>query len=172
MFYDYLATSYGYTLQLPAVTPKDPVASFLFERKSGHCEYFASSMVIMLRALGIPSRIVNGFRGGEYNHVTGSYIVRARDAHSWVEAYFQGYGWYTFDPTPSSASGSGSWNRVYLYVDAMREFWHDWVVNYDTRHQNVLSVGPQEGWRQLSAASPGQFRFRPETGPNARDRRQ
>ena len=136
----YLATSYGYTLQLPAVTPKDPVASFLFERKSGHCEYFASSMVIMLRALGIPSRIVNGFRGGEYNHVTGSYIVRARDAHSWVEAYFQGYGWYTFDPTPSSASASGSWNRVYLYVDAMREFWHDWVVNYDTRHQNVLSV--------------------------------
>src|SRR5205823_11603121 len=125
--------------QLPLAPPKDPVANFLFERKAGHCEYFASSMVVMLRTLGIPSRIVNGFRGGEYNDVTGSYIVRAKDAHSWVEAYFPEYGWYTFDPTPGSSSEmAASWSRLYLYMDAMREFWHDWIVNYDTGHQNLL----------------------------------
>ena len=135
----YLATNFGYTLQLPLVPPKDPVANFLFERRMGHCEYFASSMAVMLRTLGIPSRIVNGLRGGEYNDLTGSYILRAKDAHSWVEAYFPGYGWYTFDPTPASSSvDHSSWNRVYLYMDAMREFWHEWVVNYDAGHQTLL----------------------------------
>jgi protein-glutamine gamma-glutamyltransferase len=134
----YLASTYRYTLQLPAVPPRDPIANFLFDRKEGHCEYFASSMAIMLRTLGIPSRIVNGFRGGEYNDLTDSYIVRAKDAHSWVEAYFPGYGWYTFDPTPSAPAVPSAWNRMYLYMDAMHEFWHEWVVNYDTGHQNVL----------------------------------
>ena len=137
----YLSSNYEYTLQLPAVPPRDPVASFLFERKMGHCEYFASSMVMMLRTLGIPSRIVNGFRGAEYNDLTGSYIVRAKNAHSWVEAYFPGYGWYTFDPTPaSSITPGGPWNRIFLYADAMREFWRDWVINYDTAHQTMLGA--------------------------------
>jgi transglutaminase-like putative cysteine protease len=135
----YLATRFGYTLQLPAVQSKDPIANFLFERKKGHCEYFASSMVLMLRSLGIPARVINGFRGGEYNDLTSSYIVRARDAHSWVEAYFAGYGWYTFDPTPAATVGDSSpWNRFNLYADAMREFWHEWVVNYDSGHQNTI----------------------------------
>jgi hypothetical protein len=134
----YLSSHYRYTLQLPLIQPKDPIANFLFYRKVGHCEYFASSMVVMLRTIGIPSRIVNGFHGGEFNDVTGSYIVRANDAHSWVEAYFPGYGWYTFDPTPASVEVPNAWNRLYLYADAMREFWHDWVVNYDTGHQTTL----------------------------------
>jgi len=136
----YLSANYGYTLQLPPVTPKDPIAYFLFERKMGHCEYFASSMAVMLRTIGIPSRIVNGFRGGEYNDLTGSYIIRAKDAHSWVEAYIPGYGWYAFDPTPASDTTQGTWNRAYLYADAMREFWHDWIVNYDTGHQTSLAI--------------------------------
>jgi hypothetical protein len=134
----YLSTGFGYTLQQPSVPPKDPIANFLFERKQGHCEYFASAMVVMLRTIGIPSRVVNGFRGGDYNDVTGSYIIRASNAHSWVEAYFRGYGWYTFDPTPSAATAPGRVGRLYLYLDAMREFWHDWVVNYDTGHQSTL----------------------------------
>jgi hypothetical protein len=93
----------------------------------------------MLRSLRIPARVINGFRGGEYNDLTSSYIVRARDAHSWVEAYFPGYGWYTFDPTPAAAAGdSSAWNRFNLYADAMREFWHEWVVNYDSGHQNTI----------------------------------
>jgi len=134
----YLATNYGYTLQQPSVAPPDPIANFLFVRKQGHCEYFASAMVLMLRTIGISSRVVNGFHGGQYNDVTGSYIVRASDAHSWVEAYFSGYGWYTLDPTPSSPAAPPAWSRLYLYLDAMREFWHNWVVNYDTGRQSTL----------------------------------
>jgi len=136
----HLRTQYAYTLQLPSVPPRDPVAYFLFERKAGHCEYFASSMALMLRTLGIPARVVNGFRGGEFNSVTGSYIVRARDAHSWVEAYFPPYGWITFDPTPAGAAATpGTWNRAALYLDALREFWREWVINYDFDHQVALS---------------------------------
>lgn len=136
---NYLRTRFGYTLQLPQTTVKDPLANFLFERKQGHCEYFASSMAVMLRTLGIPSRVVNGFRSDEFNDITGSYVIRAKDAHSWVEAYFAGYGWQTFDPTPggNGASPQG-WNRLALYVDAMASFWRDWVVSYDTSNQYVL----------------------------------
>ena len=137
---DYLQKQYRYTLQLPSAPQRDPVAYFLFERKAGHCEYFASSMALMLRTLGIPARVVNGFRGGEFNSVTDSYIIRGRDAHSWVEAYFPRYGWITFDPTPAGAAAfSGTWSRAGLYVDALREFWREWVINYDFAHQMSLS---------------------------------
>ena len=135
----HLQTRYGYTLQLSKEPPADPVANFLFERKEGHCEYFASSMALMLRGLGIPARIVNGFRTGEFNDLTGSYIIRARNAHSWVEAYFPGQGWVAFDPTPASnRSTATGWQRLLLYFDAMSEFWREWVVNYDFSHQNTL----------------------------------
>ncbi|MFB3813327.1 MAG: DUF3488 and DUF4129 domain-containing transglutaminase family protein [Terriglobales bacterium] len=138
----YLSTTFGYTLQLPARTPADPIADFLFTRKQGHCEYFASAMAIMLRTIGIPSRVVNGFRGGEFNPISGSYIVRARDAHSWVEAYFPPAGWVTFDPTPAGAAPAtaGLWSRFQLYLDAGREFWREWVINYDFSHQRSLSM--------------------------------
>ena len=146
----YLMTHYAYTLQLASVMPKDPIADFLFERKRGHCEYFASAMAIMLRALGIPSRIVNGFRGGEFNDLTGNYVIRARDAHSWVEAYFPGQGWVTFDPTPApSGIFGGRWNRVLLYVDAAAEFWREWVVNYDFMHQRTLQQRATHDSRSL-----------------------
>jgi len=137
----HLQTQYAYSLRLPSAPPRDPVAYFLFERKAGHCEYFASSMALMLRTLGIPARVVNGFRGGEFNSITGSYIVRARDAHSWVEAYFPSYGWITFDPTPAGAAAAapGAWSRAGLYLDALREFWREWVINYDFTHQVSLS---------------------------------
>ena len=98
----YLMSRFGYTLELPRVSPQDPIADFLFVRKRGHCEYFASSMAIMLRTLGIPSRVVNGFRTTEFNDLTGNYVVRASSAHSWVEAYFPNYGWISFDPTPGT----------------------------------------------------------------------
>jgi protein-glutamine gamma-glutamyltransferase len=136
----YLSTNFAYTLQLPSPVPDDPIAYFLFTRKQGHCEYFASAMAVMLRSIGIPARIVNGFRTGEYNDVTGSYIIRARDAHSWVEAYFPGSGWVSFDPTPAGvAPAPSTWNRMLLYIDAAREFWREWVINYDFSHQRTLT---------------------------------
>ncbi len=147
---NYLRTRFGYTLELPHTAVKDPIANFLFERKQGHCEYFASSMAVMLRTLGIPSRVVNGFRSDEFNDLTGNYVVRAKDAHSWVEAYFPGYGWQTFDPTPAGASGTPQgWDRLALYVDAMASFWRDWVVSYDTSHQYALGQAAVSGTRGL-----------------------
>jgi protein-glutamine gamma-glutamyltransferase len=136
----YLQTNFGYTLELPGMREADPLARFLFVRKKGHCEYFASSMTIMLRTLGIPARVVNGFRGGEYNDVTNSYIIREKDAHSWVEAYFPEYGWVTFDPTPSGPvdEPATGWSRLALYMDAARQMWREWVVNYDFSHQVKL----------------------------------
>ena len=134
----YLSTHFGYTLELPRTVPRDPLAYFLFERKRGHCEYFASSMAVMLRSLRIPSRIVTGFHGGEYNDLTGQYVVRASDAHSWVEAYFPGSGWISFDPTPAG-SPTGRWSRMDLYLDAAASFWREWIINYDVGHQRTLS---------------------------------
>ena len=101
-------------------------------------------MAVMLRSVGIPSRIVNGFSGGEFNDLTSQYVIRASDAHSWVEAYIPGEGWMEFDPTPSSGSGANSqWSRYMLYMDAMSSFWREWVVNYDLGHQIQLHPGRQ-----------------------------
>ena len=150
---NYLKSHYGYTLQLPSTAPNDPLANFLFERKQGHCEYFASSMAVMLRTLGIPSRVVNGFRSDEFNDVTGNYVVRAKDAHAWVEAYFPGYGWQTFDPTPAGNGGTPQgWDRAMLYLDAAASFWREWVISYDSSHQlelgHVALTGTRGAWEQ------------------------
>ena len=146
----YLRTRFGYTLDLPRSAQRDPLANFLFERKKGHCEYFASSMAIMLRTLRIPSRIVTGFRGGEFNDLTGQYLVRASNAHSWVEAYFPGYGWVSFDPTPGGNLETHSgWSRMLLYVDAAASFWREWVINYDVTHQRTLGEGASQSSRLL-----------------------
>jgi protein-glutamine gamma-glutamyltransferase len=150
----YLRTHFAYTLELPRAVAPDPLANFLFERQQGHCEYFASSMAVMLRALRIPARVVNGFSGGEFNDLTSQYLVRASNAHSWVEAYFPGYGWVSFDPTPAgSAAAHTGWSRAALYVDALASFWREWVINYDLNHQQILAVGAssssREGWQAV-----------------------
>ena len=137
----YLSTHFRYTLELPRILTRDPLANFLFVRKKGHCEYFASSMAVMLRSLRIPSRIVTGFRGGEFNDLTGQYVVRASDAHSWVEAYFPGSGWISFDPTPAgSVPTRTGWSRMQLYIDAAASFWREWIINYDASHQRALGT--------------------------------
>ena len=136
----YLRQNLGYTLNLPG-PEADPLANFLFERRKGHCEYFASAMAVMLRAVNIPSRLVNGFRGGEYNDLNHTYVIRGRDAHSWVEAFFPEYGWVTFDPTPSvPAEGNETLSRLGMYMDALHEVWREWVINYDFARQVQLST--------------------------------
>ena len=96
-------------------------------------------MAVMLRTLGIPSRVVNGFRSDEFNDLTGNYVVRAKDAHSWVEAYFPGYGWQIFDPTPAGSMGARrAGGASHSTSMRMSSFWRDWVVSYDTSHQYVL----------------------------------
>jgi len=131
----YLRSRYGYTLELPAVPEEDPVAQFLFERREGHCEYFASALAVLLRTQGIPARLVNGFQTGEYNEVGENYIVRASDAHTWVEVYFPGVGWVEFDPTPPDPDRVRTWwTTAQHYYDAFDLWWDEWVINYDESH--------------------------------------
>jgi hypothetical protein len=131
----FLRTRFGYTLNLAGKPGDDPLANFLFVTRAGHCEYFASAMTILLRTLDIPAREVNGFLPGEYNDLGGDYIVRASDAHSWVEVYFPGSGWVTFDPTPPAAEKSGLLSSLGKYVDWLQLSWNEWVINYDFGHQ-------------------------------------
>jgi transglutaminase-like putative cysteine protease len=147
----YLRIRFAYTLNLTGKPGADPLAHFLFETRAGHCEYFASAMTIMLRTLGIPAREVNGFLPGEYNDLGGDYIVRASDAHSWVEAYFPGMDWQTFDPTPASPeSQMGLLTRLGKYADWMEITWSEWVIGYDFAHQLTLAQNMQRGSRDLS----------------------
>lgn len=150
----YLQRNFSYTLNLTGKPGQDPLAHFLFETRAGHCEYFASAMAVMLRTLGIPSREVNGFLPGEFNDVGGDYIVRASDAHSWVEAYFPGSGWITFDPTPPGQdSGSGLFSRLGMYLDWVQLNWNEWVINYDFSHQTLLAQNVQRtsrNWNELA----------------------
>jgi hypothetical protein len=90
----------------------DAVEYFLFEQRRGYCEQFSSSLAVMARSLGIPARVATGYAPGEYNPFTGYYDVRASDAHAWVEVYFPGYGWSTFDPTPSFDSTPWQYRAV------------------------------------------------------------
>ena len=138
----HLSKNYGYTLQLLSEPVADPLAHFLFVRRQGHCEYFASSMAVMLRTLGIPSRVVTGFQSGVFNPMTGWHIIRGSDAHSWVEAYIPGDGWTTYDPTPPSRNQplAGPWARAGLYLDAAETFWEEWVMNYNLEHQLNLAA--------------------------------
>ena len=96
----YMRDNYQYSIDSP--TPpagQDAVDHFLFETDVGFCEQFASATVVMLRALGIPARVIAGYTPGDRNPFTGYYEVRSSDAHSWVEVWFPRFGWYEFDPT-------------------------------------------------------------------------
>jgi len=137
----WLTSSLTYTLDLADPGEREPVDFFLFERKKGHCEYFASAFVILARAVGIPSRNVNGFLGGEWNEYDDYIAVRAGDAHSWAEVYFPGEGWVTFDATPPSEvdrlgrGGNGAFDKLRRFFDTMRFQWSKWVVDYDLFQQ-------------------------------------
>jgi len=147
----YLMTNYSYTLDLSGPRAKDPLANFLFVRRSGHCEYFASAMTIMLRSIGIPARYATGFLPGEFNDVGDDYIIRESDAHAWVEVYFPDYGWITFDPTPpGDGSHGGIFGRLSLYWDWFQFTWGEWVINYDFSHQMTLGEAMHRSSRSWS----------------------
>jgi hypothetical protein len=100
----YLRTTYRYAPVVRAPPPgRDPVDFFLFDLKEDFCEYFASAMVVMLRELGVPARVVEGYTAGTLDPATGKFVVKELDAHAWVEVYFPLYGWIEFEPTPSQA---------------------------------------------------------------------
>ncbi len=95
----HLRTKYSYSLEAN-IGGRDPLLEFLFQAKAGHCEYFASAMAVMLRLNGVPSRVVTGFYAALPEPVGPWYVIRSANAHSWVEAWIEGRGWVSYDPTP------------------------------------------------------------------------
>lgn len=144
---------YTYSLEQPDTRGKLPLDVFLFEAKRGHCEYFATALAIMLRGVGIPSRNVTGFVGGEFNAFGGYYGLRQADAHSWVEALIPDRGWVTLDPTPVSSERlvrSPLFASVNAMVDALRAYWMTRVVGYDLRTQIGALRSLSAAWRRIS----------------------
>ena len=152
---------FSYTLQMEIADHKlDPVEDFLINRKRGHCEYFASALALLLRSVSVRSRMVNGFKGGDWNQLTGTLNVRQKHAHSWVEAYTGKIGpdgtpvWITLDPTPvadrkkSIAQVGGLAGKFRPLTDSLRHIWIFYVVGYDGDRQEKLIYGPNAHNRQ------------------------
>ena len=136
-----------YDLDTRGIDPSRPIASFL-EGAPGHCEYFASAMVLGLRARGIPSRVVGGFLGADRATFGREYVVRESRAHMWVEAHIPGSGWTTFDPTPEEGRDPPSqwqgalrdgWERMVLTWDAL-------VIGFDISNQADIVVWAREAF--------------------------
>jgi transglutaminase-like putative cysteine protease len=134
----WLRTTHGYTLRLPRPTPGlDPVDSFLFDTPQGHCEYFATAAALLLRSVGVPTRYVNGYLGGEWNDVGHYVAVRDNRAHSWVEAFLPPAGWVRVDATPPLPTTFHA-GRLRQLLDSLDFRWSRWVVGYDLAHQLEL----------------------------------
>jgi protein-glutamine gamma-glutamyltransferase len=148
----YLQKNYQYSLTGITQDSKDPVAKFLFETKKGHCEYFSTSMVLLLRHLEIPSRIVNGFLQGEYNDIGGFYVVRNSDAHSWVEVYFDGM-WVPFDPSPRpeiAAANSEKFNIDFSKImESVKFFWDRYILIFSGQDQVDALIAMRDTYRDL-----------------------
>ncbi len=100
----WLRTYIQYNESIPGPpSGSDPVEWFLFESREGYCNYYATAMIMMLRTQGIPARMAAGFAQGTWDPERGAYLVRERDAHTWVEVYFPGHGWIEFEPTADEA---------------------------------------------------------------------
>lgn len=132
----HLQTTLRYSLELKRGPGVEPLEDFLFVTRSGNCEYFATGLAVLLRSLGIPARVVNGFQRGEWNPYGGYFTVRQRDAHSWVEAWIPDRGWVTLDPSPRAEFDS-AWasSATFQYIDALRMRWHRYVVNWSLGDQ-------------------------------------
>ncbi|MDE0898906.1 MAG: transglutaminaseTgpA domain-containing protein [Longimicrobiales bacterium] len=137
--------TFGYTRQLPTTARQATLEHFLFERRAGHCEYFSTAMVVMLRSLGIEARNVNGFLGGQWSDFGNYLAVTQNEAHAWVEAWFPGYGWVTFDPTPSGDGSTEIFSSWFwpgrILFDGIQHGWNKWVLDYSVDDQVGIFAG-------------------------------
>jgi transglutaminase-like putative cysteine protease len=166
--------AYFYTLE-PPVLGADPVDQFLFETRQGFCEHYASAFAVLMRAAGIPARIVLGYQGGEMNPMGEYLIVRQADAHAWTEVWLDGTGWRRVDPTAAVAperiadgmsgamfDGIGAewglstpsrWlHRIGLTIDALNASWNEFILGYGPDNQNRFMqwLGMDDpDWRQM-----------------------
>jgi len=150
-----------YTLSPPALPGPNPVDGFLFNSRRGFCEHFAASFVTLMRAAGIPARVVTGYQGGEYNPLGHYWVVRQSDAHAWAEVWLKGRGWVREDPTamvsparvesgiqsalpaadalPGGFGDGGAWLRDLRYGwDFINGGWNLWVLGYSQQRQLQL----------------------------------
>jgi len=135
----YLSQNFQYTTDLRGYTADNPIEQFLFKRHSGHCELFATSLVMLLRATDIPARLVVGFHGGRPLSGNEEYEIRQKDAHTWVEAWFEDRGWVSFDPTPAAPLPVYS-NRLLFtalagWFQGLSKKGHDLILDYDLQSQ-------------------------------------
>lgn len=133
----HLKSEYRYSLEVQPPKSGSILEDFLFDQKTGYCEHFATAMTVMLRTLGIPARMVSGFSPGEWNAYGDYFLVRQRDAHTWVEVWFPESGWIPFDPTPlvSEPVAAPIVATVTQFLDTLRYQWNRYVVQFSLRDQ-------------------------------------
>jgi protein-glutamine gamma-glutamyltransferase len=167
--------NYRYTLD-PGVYGEHTADEFWFDRKEGFCEHIASAFVVLMRALGIPARIVTGYQGGERNPVDGYWVLRQSDAHAWTEVWLAGRGWVRVDPTSAVSPGrTGTFQRLQAprgilaaalgnaapdlaaslraAWEALNNGWNQWVLNYTQSKQLDMLKGlgfESPSWEDLS----------------------
>ena len=149
----HLMQKYTYTLDFVGRSADNPIEDFLFKYHSGQCEYFASSMVLMLRSQGVPARLVTGFLGGELNPFEGYYIVRDSNAHAWVEAYLPGEGWTSFDPTPPAgrpaSEEEGAWLLARQAWDFVLFRWDRYILTFSLYDQLRIFGSLRDVWQNF-----------------------
>ena len=149
----WIRAEFAYTLDAP-LSGRNAVDDFLFQRKSGYCENFSSAFVVLMRAAGIPARVVTGYVGGYRNAYGGYWVVRRMDAHAWAEVWLPQRGWVRVDPTAAVApervfdtledrlgAGAGALGGLvplWDFGDWMRRGWNDWVLGFDAARQQRL----------------------------------
>ncbi|HQY56142.1 MAG: DUF3488 and transglutaminase-like domain-containing protein [Nitrospira sp.] len=146
LIHRHLLANYRYNLDVPSLQSAHPLEDFLLTRKTGYCEHYATAMVVMLRTLGIPARLVTGFLATEWNEFGGYYTVRQRDAHAWVEVYFPKSGWITIDPTPPAPESIGHtwWQSAGQVMDSGRLHWDRLFVHFSANDQLTVVQGIRE----------------------------
>jgi hypothetical protein len=157
----------------------DPIEAFLFRTRKGHCEYFATGLVLMMRTRGIPARIVNGFYATEWNERGKFFSARQSDAHSWVEVWHDELGWLTVDPTPPESAGRGAYGSggddLYArWNEFIRQQWQRFVIDYSQQRQETLIAGLGRGFAENGltglADAVRAVRDRVQKGGETRDR--
>lgn len=155
----YLRTTYPYSLEYRQVDPRlDPTTDFLVNRKSagGHCEFFASSMVMLCTAAGLNARMVGGYHGGDYNSLGGFYTVRQRYAHAWAEVVVPTQGWVTYDATPAAGTAPPTWASSWIrslreLSEIVQKNWLSRIIAFDssTRRYFFETLGTStRSWAQ------------------------
>jgi hypothetical protein len=133
----YLEGNFTYSLNPKRDTRYLPLEDFLFHSREGYCEHFATAAVLLLRGVGVPTRLVSGFLHGEWNSLGRYFMVRQRDAHTWIEAYLPDKGWVPFDPTPATEAKTlvPAIASLYRYYDFLKLKWNRYIIRYSRRDQ-------------------------------------